>query len=70
MGTGIEPHRKPTGFGVAISNVPTQRSSPPEFSEFDDDDDDFAIGTYSDQTTTQPKNGRYDYFNNLLTHDS
>lgn len=44
MGTGIEPQRNPTGLGVAISNVPTQRRSP-EVSELeDDDDDDFAIG--------------------------
>jgi hypothetical protein len=48
VGTGIEPQRKPTGLGVAISNVPTQRRSP-ELSEFDDDDDDFAIGTYLKQ---------------------
>ena len=55
MGTGIEPQRNPTGFGVAISNVPTHRSSR-EFSEFDDDDDDdddddnFAMGTTRYQT--------------------
>ena len=54
VGTGIEPQRNPTGFGVAISNVPTHRSSR-EFSEFDDDDDDdddnFAMGTTRSQTT-------------------
>lgn len=27
VGTGIEPHRKPTGFGLSISNFPTHRSS-------------------------------------------
>lgn len=48
VGTGIEPQRNPTGLGVAISKVPTQRSSP-EFSEFDDEEDDFAIGTYRKQ---------------------
>jgi len=40
VGTGIEPQRKPTGLGVAISNVPTHTSSLElEFSEFEDDEE-------------------------------
>lgn len=40
VGTGIEPQRNPTGLGVAISNVPTQRSS----REFSDGEDNLAMG--------------------------
>lgn len=47
MGTGIEPQRKPTGFGFTISILPTHCSSP----ELSIDDDgappppDFSIAT-------------------------
>lgn len=46
VGTGIEPQRKPTGFGRTISNLPTHWSSRPP-SELGDD---FSIDNFSGQS--------------------